>query len=104
MGPYNGIVWRDAHLFGQVDLYLTGALPAPVHSRFEAHLFHCGACRTAADLHSEIAVRVASLPAQTVADLEQIPPDRPGGPGTGTRGPRHHAHWLIGRHRGRTAP
>ena len=89
MEPYNGVGWRDPHVDDQVDLYLTGALPARKCSRFEAHLFRCAACRTVANLHSEIAVRVASLPQQTVSDLELSRPDRTDAPGAGACGRRH---------------
>ncbi|MET7424506.1 zf-HC2 domain-containing protein [Dactylosporangium sp. NPDC005555] len=72
MGPFNGVGWRDTHVHERVDLYLTGALPAPARSRFEAHLLRCAGCRTVADRHSEIAVLVAALPAEAVAELERI--------------------------------
>jgi anti-sigma factor RsiW len=59
------------HVIDQVDLYLTGALSRAQRERFEEHLLLCPACRAHADHASEIAVLVAMLPAEVVAEIER---------------------------------
>lgn len=71
MGPNHRSGQAAAHVQDQIDLYLTGALDAGQEERFEEHLLRCADCQEQADRASEIAVAVAALPADLVAELER---------------------------------
>jgi hypothetical protein len=70
---------RTAHVYEQIDSYLTGVLTPWDEQAFEAHLLCCGVCRAEADEASEVAVVLARVSPAALEELLQLTRSLPAG-------------------------